>query len=230
MWPMSLRDGLPYDGPMRAPESDPNPEPGERPPSSAPESEISAPQSQSSVPQPAASASRPGRHLSRAPSERYRPAAGPGAPTTDSGQGTGTRPSRALARAVSAAIGVAGIGAAMLTIILGALASTGGTFAITGFASVAIGLLISTAAVPQYRATAAPLRRDQAVRMASAIGVGMIIAAGAGVWVLARTEGGVMDPLNYLWTTFGFGLPAQALVALVGAAWGAASGPIRWRS
>ena len=57
----------------------------------------------------------------------------------------------------------------------------------------------------------------------------MIALTGIGVWALARVEGGVMDPISYLWTTFGFGLPAQAIVALVGSAWGAANGPVRWR-
>ena len=57
----------------------------------------------------------------------------------------------------------------------------------------------------------------------------MVALAGLGTWLLARAEGGVMDPIGYLWTTFGFGFPAQAIVAVLAAAWGAASGPIRWR-
>ena len=58
----------------------------------------------------------------------------------------------------------------------------------------------------------------------------MLVATGLGVWLLARAEGGVLDPVSYLWTTFGVGLPFLTIVAIVGSAWGAANGPIRWRS
>ena len=145
------------------------------------------------------------------------------------------------------------LGAAVLTVILGVFASTAGTFAISGLASVAIGLLVANGAIPGPRAVRAPagpandtampaagaiaagalaappFSRDRAVRIAITIALGMIALAGIGVWILARAEGGVMDPISYLWTTFGFGLPAQAIVALVGSAWGAANGPVRWR-
>ena len=146
------------------------------------------------------------------------------------------------------------LGAAVLTIILGVFASTAGTFAISGLASVAIGLLVANGAIPGPRAvrpaapatptdatapatgtpatgalSAPPFSRDRAARIAISIALGMIVLTGIGVWALARVEGGVMDPISYLWTTFGFGLPAQAIVALVGSAWGAANGPIRWR-
>ena len=144
-----------------------------------------------------------------------------------------------------AAVAVAVLGAAVLTLILGILASTAGTFAISGLASVAIGLLVANGAIPGPRAARTPgttpasmaagalppppFSRDRAVRIAIAIALGMIVLTGIGVWILARVEGGVMDPISYLWTTFGFGLPAQAIVALVGSAWGAANGPVRWR-
>ena len=143
------------------------------------------------------------------------------------------------------------LGAAVLTVILGVFASTAGTFAISGLASVAIGLLVANGAIPGPRAVRAPagpandtampaqiaagalaapsFSRDRAVRIAITIALGMIVLTGIGVWILARAEGGVMDPISYLWTTFGFGLPAQAIVALVGSAWGAANGPVRWR-
>ena len=151
------------------------------------------------------------------------------------------------------------LGAAVLTLILGVLASTVGMFAISGLASVTIGLLVANGAIPGPRVVRAPataptnatatpatvgpamgapatgalgapaLSRDQAARIAIAIALGMIALTGIGVWALARVEGGVMDPISYLWTTFGFGLPAQAIVALIGSAWGAANGPVRWR-
>ncbi len=128
---------------------------------------------------------------------------------------------------------VAVIGAALLTVILGVLTATAGTFAVSGLAGVVIGLLIASATVPGTVAAGAmapaALTRAAATRLAMAMAGAMIVLAGIGVWLLARAEGGVLDPISYIWTTFGFGIPAQAVVAVVAAAWGAANGPIRWR-
>lgn len=201
------------------PEPGPRPEPGERPPD-------------------------PGRglphRLDRAPSDRYR-----GRATTDPAT-TGRSESplineqrRVVRRAVIGACVAGTIGAGLLTVILAVLASTAGTFAVSAVASAAIGLIVASGTLPLRGAPArpgspgldtAPLSRDQATGLAVGIALGMIVLAGLLVWLVARLEGGVMDPLTYLWTTFGFGLPAQAVVALVGSAWGAANGPIRWRS
>ncbi|MES2210501.1 MAG: hypothetical protein V4515_10005 [Chloroflexota bacterium] len=181
------------------------------------------------------------RQLHRAPSERYRgtTTSEPGAARTD-GPSSNLLERRVIIGAVGAAVLVAAIGASVLTLILGVLASTAGTFLVSGLSSVAIGVLVAIGAVPLPRdartgSTSAvlgtvPLRRDQASRIAMGIAIGMIVAAGLGVWLVGRIEGGVMDPISYLWTTFGFGLPMQAVVALIGSAWGAANGPIRWRS
>jgi len=150
----------------------------------------------------------------------------------------GTRP-RVPRRPLVAALLVAIVGAAGLTVILGVFLATAGTFLVSGLGGAAIGLLVASATVPGAGATPgtgaarigpAPLSRHDAERMAVSIATGMIVLAGLGVWIVARAEGGVMDPLSYLWTTFGLGLPAQALVAILAAAWGAANGPIRWRA
>ena len=171
------------------------------------------------------------RLLTHAPGERYRrDAQAPAAAGSNrtSGSTTGVR------RLVLAAVAVAIVGAAVLTLILGVLLSTAGTFAISGIASIAIGLIVANGAIPGPGASGAGpsaplLTRDRAVRIAMGTGLGMIVLTALGVWVLARLEGGVMDPISYVWTTFGFGLPAQAIIALIGAAWGAANGPVRWR-
>jgi hypothetical protein len=110
-------------------------------------------------------------------------------------------------------------------VILGVILATTGTFVVSLLAGAAIGLIVSGAAAGPEAA----LRRDAAMRIAIALALGMVLLAGLATWFLARAEGGVMDPIGYLWTTFGFGIPAQAVVAVLAAAWGAASGPIRWR-
>ena len=252
MRPMSPAVRLPYDGRMSTPDPEPSPDPAPDPaPDLAPEPSPDAGRD-GGVPaepgeRPPSSEPGAGRRLNRAPSHRYR-AAAEAAPEAGSTQGgwrsagssRGPRPAGAVIGAVLVAIA----GAVMLTLILGVLASTTGTFAVSGIASVAIGLLVANSAVPTRRDSdtgsstparepgglaAASLRRNQAIRLAMGIGIVMIVLAGLGVWLLARIEGGVLDPFTYLWTTFGFGLPVQAVVALIGSAWGAASGPIRWR-
>ncbi|MEO5918074.1 MAG: hypothetical protein ABIQ17_00795 [Candidatus Limnocylindrales bacterium] len=134
---------------------------------------------------------------------------------------------------IVAATAVAAVGAGILALVLVVLTSTSGTFAISGAAGLAIGLLVSATAVartPRSSGGVAPLTRSAAVRLSSGLAIGMVVLAAAVMWLVARAEGGVLDPVTYLWTIFGFGLPAQALVAVLAAAWGASAGPIRWRS
>jgi len=179
-------------------------EPGERPPSGA-----------------------PGNRLERPPSERYRTAERSGAAEPiAAGQTLNGRPGRPSARGpIAAAIAVAVAGAAGLTVILGVVLATTGTFAVSLLGGAAIGLIVAGAAV----GSEPTLAREAAIRIAIALALGMVVLAGLATWLLARAEGGVLDPLTYLWTTFGLGIPAQAVVAVIAAAWGAASGPIRWR-
>lgn len=118
------------------------------------------------------------------------------------------------------------VGAIALTVILGLILATTGTFVVSLLAGAAIGLSLSGATVG---VPTPALDRSTAVRIAIGLAVAMVVLAGSGTWLLARSEGGVMDPIGYLWTTFGFGIPAQAVVAVLAAAWGASSGPIRWR-
>ena len=134
---------------------------------------------------------------------------------------------------IVAATAVAVVGAATLSLILVVLTSTSGTLAISGAAGLAIGLLISKTAVaktPRSAGGVPPMTRRSAVRVSVGLAIGMVVLAAAVIWLVARAEGGVLDPVTYLWTIFGFGLPAQVLVAVLAATWGASAGPIRWRS
>ncbi|MBI3745992.1 MAG: hypothetical protein HY264_05610 [Chloroflexi bacterium] len=160
--------------------------------------------------------------LDRPPSDRYR-ARGQGSPA-----GTGTSApaaGRSFAGALGAAVGVAVAGALALAVILGVILVTTGTFVVSLLAGGAIGLLVSGTSV----GPAPVMTRGRTMRIAIGLALGMVALAGIATWLLARSEGGVMDPISYLWTTFGLGIPAQAVVAVLAAAWGAASGPVRWR-
>lgn len=182
------------------------PEPGERPPAGRP----------------------PGR-LARAPSERYagrmaaadhdgagRPAPAPGAVT--------------LTRALVPAIGALLVTVAALVVVGGVLAEQRGLLLIAGFGGAAIGLLAAGAAVSPDGVRPPALSRSRAVRMA--VGLALLAVAGgaAGTWAYGRLEGGVLDPVTYLWTVFGLLIPAEAVIAGLTAAWGAGAGPVRSHS
>lgn len=117
------------------------------------------------------------------------------------------------------------VGAVALGVILGLVLAPTGTFMVCLLAGAVIGLLVAGATV----GPAPAFSRGRATRLAIGLALGMVALGGLATWLIARAEGGVMDPVSYLWTTFGFGTVAQAIVAVLAAAWGAMSGPIRWR-
>ena len=72
-------------------------------------------------------------------------------------------------------------------------------------------------------------RAADATRTAVGLALLAVTAGALGTWAYGRLEGGVMDPLSYLWETLGLYVPAQAAVAGLAAAWGAGAGPVRGR-
>ena len=166
-------------------------------------------------PQPASGAG----HLERPPSDRYRTAARPAGAADRSS-------SAAPSIAVAAVVAVAG--ALLLTTLLGVILVTTGTFVVSLLAGGLIGLIVAGPTVGGAGGSPA-MSRSAANRLAIGLALGMVVLAGLATWILARSEGGVMDPISYLWTVFGLGIPAQAVIAVLAAAWGAANGPIRWR-
>ena len=125
------------------------------------------------------------------------------------------------------AVIAAAVGAAVLTGIVGVLAETTGTIFVSGLVGAIIGLLVSATAVAPAPGSLPARSRAEAIRLATWVAIGMVIVAGFAIWVVGRIEGGVMDPISYLWTTLGLGLPFLGLVAAAAAAWGAANGPVR---
>jgi hypothetical protein len=161
------------------------------------------------------------RRLDRPPSDRYlrgpaggeaggeaRPTAGAPEPESEPRAGMDPR----------IATGLIAVLTSLLLIVLGGpLSSTEGQLFISGIGGAAMGLVLS----------GARLDRRTVLRGAIATAVGAVLLGAAGTWLVARSEGGVLDPIDYLWQTFGLLVPAQALVAAIAAAWGAATGPVR---
>ena len=136
----------------------------------------------------------------RPPSERDRFAEADVAPTPDPAT------SRGRGIFLGALAGLAG--AAAITILGGALAVTAGLLVIgaaTGWA-VAISLRVGSGG---------HLMRGSRVRIALALTLGAIALGQVGLWAFARSEGGVLGPLDYLWEVFGALVPLQILAAAV---------------
>jgi hypothetical protein len=112
----------------------------------------------------------------------------------------------------------------------GVLAEERGLLAISGLGGAAIGLLAAAAAASPDSVIPAPLPRADVKRIAAGLAIASIVLGALGMWAYGRLEGGVMDPLTYLWTTLGLYVPAEAVLAGLAAVWGAGAGPVRWRA
>jgi len=129
-----------------------------------------------------------------------------------------------LARA--ALIGL--VGAAVLVLVGGVLASTAGLLFVAGGMGAGIGLALARGAVASPTAVTdrPPMARPAAVRLAVVIACLAVLIGAAGIWLVALREGGTLGPMEYLWATFGPLVPAELVVASVAAAWGAKAGPV----
>lgn len=163
-------------------------------------------------------ATRPSRELERPPGERYARADTPPA------AGGGSELTTPFLKAVTAAA----IGALLLFLVGGLMASTAGLLLVAGITGAAVGLLLARAAVtgPASPPGGAALTRRQASRLAIAIAILAVIIGALATWLFARAEGGTLGFLDYLTETFGLFTPAELLVAALAAAWGAGAGPV----
>jgi hypothetical protein len=148
---------------------------------------------------------RPGRVLDRPPSERYRTASPEPAPEVGGGS---------LGRGLAVATLVAIVGAAAITITGGILTITAGLLVIAAAAGWGVGLAFRLGA-------GAAADRPARIRSAVLIAIAGVALGQLGLWLLARQEGGVMGPIDYLAEVFGFLVPLESLFAVAGAWWAA---------
>jgi len=170
---------------------------------------------------PRASEDRAARQLERAPGERYGGSAsgGPGADGTDGAA------RNALLVPLAKALGAALIGTLMLYVLGALLSSSAGLVFVAGLTGAAVGLLLARAAAPG-RGEEPALSRRRVTRAAIAISVLAVVVAAVGTWLHALAEGGALGLLDYLFETFGVIVPAELVIAAIGAAWGAGAGPV----
>lgn len=120
---------------------------------------------------------------------------------------------------------VALVGAAVLVAVGAILASPAVLLFVAGLLGASVGLVLARAGVSSDGARA--LLRRTVGRLAVGMSVGAVGVAAVGMWLVARSQGGTLDLLDYLWTVFGPLVPAEAIAAGLAAAWGAGAGPVR---
>ncbi len=147
------------------------------------------------------------RRLDRPPSDRYLDAqpvvATDTGPTTTGGGSAG----RALVAGLAA-----GLVGAIATIVLGgALTLSAGLLVVAGVTGWAIAMATRWGA-------GSSVTSGTRSRLAIAAAIVAVVLGQVGLWLYARTEGGVLSLPDYLGETWGILVPIQAVIA-VGTAW-----------
>ena len=161
-----------------------------------------------SDPEPARPAAVPGdRRLARAPSERYGAAPDREAAAAPEAVDPAAAPARGIAFGVIAAL----LGAGVIVVLGGALAVSAGLLV----AAAALGYAVALALLVGAGDTLAKRRRPW---IAAALALLGAILGQVGLWLYARSEGGVLAPIDYLAEVFGAVVPLELLLA-AGVAW-----------
>ena len=151
---------------------------------------------------PSAEAVTPGeRRLAHPPSDRYR-VAEPVPTSTD-------RPGSPARAAILGAIAVLA-GATAITVLGGVLAVSAGLIVVAAATGWAVGLALRWGA-------GQPPAFGRRIRLAVGLALISIVLGQLGLWWYAGTEGGVLDPLDYLAQTFGLLVPVELVLAAIGA-------------
>lgn len=149
------------------------------------------------------------RRLDRPPSERY------GTAAAQDGSAEVPR-SPSVPRAIGLGIAAALAGAAATVVLGGALAVSAGLLVV----AVTTGWLVGAAVAGGWP----PRDRDSAGRrrsVAVALSVAGVALGQVGLWLFARTEGGVLPLSDYLGQTFGWLVPLQVGLGAVATWWSA---------
>jgi hypothetical protein len=148
------------------------------------------------------------RRLARPPSERYGSAAADASSVASSSDAAdGASPVRGIAFGAVAAI----VGAVAIVVLGGAMAVSAGLLV----AAASVGYAVGLATVQGAGDT---LSRPGRPAIAAALaGIGIAVGQ-VGLWLYARTEGGVLPLIDYLGLTFGALVPLELLLA-AGVAW-----------
>jgi hypothetical protein len=145
------------------------------------------------------------RRLAHPPSDRYREAEP--VPAVED-------PAATAGRGVALGVGVAVVGAAAITFLGGVLAVSSGLVVAAGATGWAVAAGVRVGA-------GARLASGPRVRLAVGLALAAVALGQLALWVYARSEGGVLGPLDYLAEVFGLLVPLELLVAWI-VAWATA--------
>ena len=143
------------------------------------------------------------RRLAHPPSDRYRVAEARAAAAADTAD-----PAASLARGVAVATVVVILGAVAIVLLGGVLTITTGLLVVAGATGWGIAAALGIGAGEH-------LSSRRRVALAVALGVGAVALGQLGLWQYARTEGGVLPPLEYLGEVFGLLVPLEFAAAVV---------------
>jgi hypothetical protein len=143
------------------------------------------------------------RRLARPPSERYKTPES--APAEASSDGT-------LVRGLLFGDIVALAGAIAITLAGGLVTITAGLLVVAAVVGWAVALAVAFGAGPTLRGRT----RTMVSVVTALVGVGL---GQIGLWLLARSEGGVLPLIDYLGETFGILVPLQLAIAALFAWW-----------
>jgi hypothetical protein len=115
------------------------------------------------------------------------------------------------------AVMVAVVGAALLVLVGGILASNSGLVFVAGITAALVGLVAASSARPK------PWIR----RFSIVVAVVAVLVGAVGTWLIALAQGGDLGLFDFLWATTGLLVPTEVLIAAGAASWGAGAGPIR---
>ena len=117
-------------------------------------------------------------------------------------------PAASLARGVAVATVVVILGAVAIVLLGGVLTITTGLLVVAGATGWGIAAALRIGAGER-------LSSQRRVALAVALGVGAVALGQLGLWQYARTEGGVLPPLEYLGEVFGLLVPLEFAAAVV---------------
>ena len=161
-----------------------------------------------SDPEPERPADVPGeRRLARAPSERYGAAPDREAAAAPAVADPSAAPARGIAFGVVAAL----LGGGVIVVLGGAFAVSAGLLV----AAAVVGYAVALALLAGAGDTLAKPRRPW---IAAGLALFGAILGQVGLWLYARSEGGVLAPIDYLAEVFGAVVPLE-LVLAAGVAW-----------
>lgn len=139
------------------------------------------------------------RRLTHPPSDRYRVPEEAAHAVDESASAT---------RGVAYAAGAGLAGAVVTTVLGGVLAVSAGLVVVAAATGWAVAIGLRAGAGPHL----APARR---IRLALVLTTVVVILGQIGLWLYARSEGGVLGPLDYLAETFGLLVPLHLVIAWI---------------